>query len=112
MPPEFKDVMENSQLYPEAWRFREFVGVFRSSSRNAKKFKRNDNDIVDQVMSETSQQTGPDSLQLLHSLQQQMTQIIQQQGGRSQHDQVVQDQGGTQHGRGVDEGVLAQSSQG
>ena len=107
VPPEFKDVMENSQLYPEAWRFREFVGVFRSSPRNAKKLRRNDNDIVDQVMAETSQQTGQDSVQLLHSLQQQVLQLVQQQGGRHQHDQVVQDmdQGGTQQGHGVGEGV-------
>ena len=35
VPPRYKDIMENSELYPEGWRFREFVGIFRNSSRTA-----------------------------------------------------------------------------
>ena len=28
--PRYKDIMEISELYPEGWRFREFVGIFRN----------------------------------------------------------------------------------
>ena len=55
VPPRFKDIMENSLLYPEGWRFREFVGIFRNPSRSAKKARPNENDIVAQVMAENSQ---------------------------------------------------------
>ena len=55
VPPRFKDIMENSMLYPEGWRFREFVGIFRNSAKSAKKPRPNENNIVDQVMAENSQ---------------------------------------------------------
>ena len=72
--------MENSQLYPEGWRFREFVGIFKTSSRTAKKVKMNDNSIVDQVMAEASQGSDQESVQQLQGLQQQLIKFMQQQG--------------------------------
>ena len=81
VPPSFKDIMENSQLYPEGWRFREFVGVFRNSNKSVKKFRIQDSSIVDQVMSETGQSGQQGNDQLLLSLQQQVAQLIRQQGG-------------------------------
>ena len=68
-------------LYPEGWRFREFVGIFRNSAKTSKKIKINDNSIVDQVMAETSHPAENDNFKLLHSLQQQVLQLVQQQGG-------------------------------
>ena len=81
VPPSFKDIMENSLLYPEGWRFREFVGVFRNSNKSVKKFRIQDSSIVDQVMSETGQSGQQGNDQLLLSLQQQVAQLIRQQGG-------------------------------
>ena len=80
VPPSFKDIMENSMLYPEGWRFREFVGIFRNSSKSVKKTRPNENNIVDQVMAEASQPAVQGHDQLLHSLQQQVMQLAQQQG--------------------------------
>ena len=70
--------MENSLLYPEGWRYREFVGIFRNSNKTSKKMKMSDG-IVDQVMAEVSQQPGQGSDLLLHSLHQQVMQLVQQQ---------------------------------
>ena len=78
MPPKFKDIMENTMLYPEGWKFREFVGIFRNS-RLTKKAKLTDNSIVDQVMAEVDQPMGQGGVQLLHSLQQQVMQLARQQ---------------------------------
>ena len=52
VPQRFKSIMENSSLYPEGWRFREFVGIFRNSNGQNKKARLNENDIVDQVLAE------------------------------------------------------------
>ena len=81
VPPGFKEIMENSELYPEGWRFREFLGIFRNSSRTAKKVRTDEINVVDQVLAETNQQAGHQNAQLLHSLQQQVIQLVQQQGG-------------------------------
>ena len=79
VPPKFKDIMENTMLYPEGWKFREFVGIFRNS-RLTKKAKLTDNSIVDQVMAEVDQPMGQAGAQLLQSLQQQVMQLARQQG--------------------------------
>ena len=68
------------KLYPEGWRFREFVGIFRNSANSAKKTKPNDNSIVNQVMAEAIQPPVQGHDQLLHSLQQQVKELLQQQG--------------------------------
>ena len=47
--------MENSQLYPEGWRFREFVGTFREPGASSKK-PRYGNTVVDQVMEEENRE--------------------------------------------------------
>ena len=78
VPPGFKDIMENSLLYPEGWRYREFVGIFRNSNQTSKKIRMSDG-IVDQVMAEVSHQPGQGNDQLLHSLHQQVMQLVQQQ---------------------------------
>ena len=79
----FKDVMENNLLYPEGWKYREFVGIFRNISSTTKKIKMNDNTIVDQVMADSGQTIqGRD--QQLHSLQQQVMQLMQVQGNSGQ----------------------------
>ena len=83
VPHKFKEVMENSELYPEGWKYREFVGIFRNSPRAAKKIKVADNAIVDQVMAE-SEQTVPGRDQQLHDLQQQVRQLLQVQGNGGQ----------------------------
>ena len=51
VPHRFKALMENSQLYPEGWRYREFIGTFREPSSSAKKTRYGDS-VVDQVMGE------------------------------------------------------------
>ena len=81
VPPRYKDIMENSELYPEGWRFREFVGIFRNSSRTAKKVRTDETNVVDQVLAETDQQASNQNVQLLQSLQQQVMQLVQLQGG-------------------------------
>ena len=81
VPPRFKDIMENTELYPEGWKFRESVGVFRNSSRTVKKVRTDEANVVDQVLAETNQQAGHHNAQLLLSLQQQLMQLVQQQGG-------------------------------
>ena len=55
VPYKFKDLMENSQLYPEGWRFREFVGTFREPGASSKK-PRYGNTVVDQVMEEENRE--------------------------------------------------------
>ena len=78
VPPRFKDIMENSLLYPEGRRFREFVGFFRNPSRSAKKARPNENDIVAQVMAENSQSAA-------HGLgQQQQEAVLAEAGGIDQ----------------------------
>ena len=79
VPPGFKDIMENSLMYPEGWRYREFVGIFRNSNKTVKKFRMSDNSIVDQVMAESNKPEGQRADQLLHSLHQQVLQLVQQQ---------------------------------
>ena len=54
VPHRFKALMENSEFYPEGWRYREFVGTFREPSASAKKTRYGDS-VVDQVMSEEEQ---------------------------------------------------------
>ena len=80
VPPGFKDIMENTMLYPQGWKFREFVGIFRNP-RATKKIRLADNNVVDQVMAEVSQSPNQGDAQLLHSLQEQVKQLVQQQGG-------------------------------
>ena len=75
--------MENNLLYPESWKYREFVGIFRNSAKAAKKIKMTDNTIVDQVMAE-SEQTVPGRDQQLHDLQQQVRQLLKVQGNDRQ----------------------------
>ena len=87
VPHKFKEIMENSLLYPEGWKYREFVGIFRNSTRTAKKIRMTDNTIVDQVMAESGT-TAQTKDQQLHSLQQQLMQLMQGQGnsgGDGQH---------------------------
>ena len=55
VPYRFKELMENSQLYPDGWRFREFIGTFREPAASAKK-PRFGNTVVDQVMEEEDQE--------------------------------------------------------
>ena len=50
--------MDNNLLYPEGWKYREFVGIFRNSAKAAKKIRMTDNTIVDQVMAD-SKREGP-----------------------------------------------------
>ena len=83
VPQKFKEVMENNELYPEGWKYREFVGIFRNSTRAAKKIRVADNSIVDQVMAE-SEETVPGRDQQLHDLQQQVRQLLQVQGNGGQ----------------------------
>ena len=80
MPNRFKEVMENSLLYPEGWKYWEFVGIFRNPAINNKKIRVTDNGIVDQVMSEANQQSPQGRDQQLLILQQQVAQLIQSQG--------------------------------
>ena len=80
VPPGFKDIMENTMLYPQGWKFREFVGIFRNS-RATKKIRLADNDVVDQVMAEVNQSPDQGGAQLLHSLQEQVKQLMKQQVG-------------------------------
>ena len=61
VPPRFKDIMENSTLYPEGWRFREFVGIFRNPSSQNKKARPNESSIVDQVMAATDKMAAQSS---------------------------------------------------
>ena len=72
--------MENNLLYPEGWKYREFVGIFRNPAINNKKIRVTDNGIVDQVMSEANQQSPQGRDQQLLILQQQVAQLIQSQG--------------------------------
>ena len=81
VPYKFKDLMENSMLYPEGWRYREFVGIFKNPSVSAKKIRRNDNSIVDQVMGESEQEQSRD--QKLQNLQKEL-QLLRQQGTTGQ----------------------------
>ena len=67
-------------LYPQGWKFREFVGIFRNS-RATKKIRLADNDVVDQVMAEVNQSPDQGGAQLLHSLQEQVKQLMKQQVG-------------------------------
>ena len=60
--------------------FLEFAGIFRNSAKTTKKMKINENNIVEQVMAETSQSAVQGSDQLLHLLQQQVMQLVPQQG--------------------------------
>ena len=83
VPHKFKEVMENNLLYPEGWKYREFVGIFRNSTRPAKKIKVADNAIVDQVMAEAEQPVHGRDHQL-HDLQQQVQQLMQMQGNSGQ----------------------------
>ena len=76
--------MENSLLYPEGWKYREFVGIFRNSTRTAKKIRMTDNTIVDQVMAESGT-TAQTKDQQLHSLQQQLMQGQGNSGDGGQH---------------------------
>ena len=80
VPHRFKEVMENSLLYPEGWKYREFVGIFRNSATNSKKIRVIENTIVDQVMSVAEQQLpqGRDQQRLV--LQQQVAQLLQNRG--------------------------------
>ena len=68
-------------LYPEGWRYREFVGIFKNPSVSAKKIRRNDNSIVDQVMGESEQEQSRD--QKLQNLQKEL-QLLRQQGTTGQ----------------------------
>ena len=97
MPPRFKDIMEDSLLYPEGWKFREFVGIFRNPSRTtAKKPRMNGNSIVDQVMAEAGQQVDQGGNQLLRSLQQQVNKLAQLQGVAPTSGEVDSGQASTQ----------------
>jgi hypothetical protein len=83
VPHRFKEIMENNLLYPEGWKYREFVGIFRNSPRAAKKIRMTDNTIVDQVMAESEQTVNGRDKQL-HDLQQQVMQLMQLQGNSGQ----------------------------
>ena len=98
--------MENNLLYPEGWRYREFVGIFRNPKNTAKKFKlAADNNIVDEIMAESGQALVHEKDQLLATLQQQVHQLIQMQGGRHVG-HVEQADAGGQAGTGP--GIVAQ----
>ena len=88
VPNRFKEVMENNLLYPEGWKYREFVGIFRNSATKSKKIKVTDNGIVDQVMSEVDQQTPQGRDQQLVILQLVLAQLIQSQGTKGGGQQV------------------------
>ena len=79
VPHRFKEVMENSLLYPEGWKYREFVGIFRNSANYSKKIRVTENTVVDQVMSEVEQQPTQGRDQQLLVLQQQVAQLLQNQ---------------------------------
>ena len=85
MPHKFKTLMENSMLYPEGWRFREFVGNLKTSPSGtaAKRTRLNGNNVVDQVMVEAEQgrvQQEQRREEQLQTLQQEILQLRQQQG--------------------------------
>ena len=97
MPHRFKEVMENNLLYPEGWKYREFVGIFRNSASNSKKIRVNENSIVDQVLSEAEQSSQGRDKQLL-LLQQQVAQLIQRQEYTPLHGKDGAEQLGTGKG--------------
>ena len=77
VPFKFKAIMENSELYPEGWRYREFVGNFRTSppGTNAKRFRANGDNVVNQVMQEEGQKKQDE----VDKLRQELEQLRQQQ---------------------------------
>ena len=76
VPHKFKALMENSMLYPEGWRYREFVGNLRNSNTGpaAKRTRTNGNSVVDQVMVEEEQKKQVE----LNSLLQEVAMLRQQ----------------------------------
>ena len=102
VPHRFKSIMENNLLYPEGWKYREFVGIFRNPKNTAKKFKiAAENSIVDEIMAESGQVAVQGKDQLLATLQHQVQQLIEMQGG--DHGRVGaagQADGGKQDGTG------------
>ena len=103
VPHRFKQIMENNLLYPEGWKYREFVGIFRNPKNTAKKLKMaaENSTIVDEIMAESGQTVVQGKDQLLATLQQQVQQLMQMQGGR--HVEAVGEadvggQAGTGHG--------------
>ena len=103
VPHRFKHIMENNLLYPEGWKYREFVGIFRNPKNTAKKLKMaaENSTIVDEIMAESGQTVVQGKDQLLATLQQQVQQLMQMQGGR--HVEAVGEadvggQAGTGHG--------------
>ena len=88
VPHRFKSIMENNLLYPEGWKYREFVGIFRNPKNSSKKIRMTaDNSVVDQVMAECGQATEQNKEQLLNILQQQLDQLRQvHRGGHASYD--------------------------
>ena len=83
VPHKFKDIMENNLLYPEGWKYREFVGIFRNTSKAAKKIRISENTIVDHVMAESEEPVQGND-QLLHTLHEHVEQLLQMQGNNGQ----------------------------
>ena len=80
VPHRFKGIMENDALYPEGWRYREFIGIFRNSSRGTKKQRTDGGNIVDQVMSEAGQISNiENSSKQINDIQLQLLQLLQSQ---------------------------------
>ena len=78
-------------LYPEGWRYREFVGNFRASppGKAAKRFKANGNNVVDQVMHE-EEQLKQDEISRLRQEVEQLRQLSGATGGAAVQGQGMQ----------------------
>jgi hypothetical protein len=79
VPFKFKAIMENNLLYPEGWRYREFVGNLKTSP-TAKWTRMNGNSVVDQVMEEV--ELGREQYE--QRRQEQLKQLQNEQGGVGQ----------------------------
>ena len=98
VPFRFKSLMENNLLYPEGWKYREFVGNFRTSPPGSapKRLRASTENVVNQVMLEESEKKKDEIVQLRKELEE----LKQQQGGRGQSTQVA-DHGGEGAGTGA-----------
>ena len=80
--------MEDSMLYPEGWRYREFVGNLRNAGPTAKRTRTDGKSLVDQVIVEEEQKRQD----VVTRLQQEVV-MLRQQAGLSPADNVAHRQG-------------------
>ena len=96
VPFKFKALMENCMLYPDGWRYREFIGNYRPPNIASKKMRMNGNNVVEQVMGELGNvQQDQVRDQQLQNLQKEIL-LLRQQQSRQQGGNGHQDVNGQQ----------------